>query len=227
MAEDDSQAGGTQATQYIHDEEGMPYSKDRFLNARQKMDALVEESMQKYDKKPVNALFAKLSDISKLTSSDLVRWGRTNSLWPLQFGLACCAIELMDFGASRIDAERKGFLLFRATPRQCDVMLIAGWVTKSVVPRVKRLYEQMASPRYVIAFGECATCGGPWWESYNIVRGIDQVLPVDVYVCGCPPRPENLFGALMKLQEKVSGRVAGNTERSLSETPRRHESERI
>ena len=144
-------------------------------------------------------------------------------MWPLQFGLACCAMELMDFGSSRIDAERKGYLLFRGTPRQCDVMIVAGWVTKSMVPRVKRLYEQMASPKYVVAFGECATSGGPWYESYNIMKGIDQVLPVDVYAIGCPPKPENLFGALMKLQDKVGGKVAGDTERSLTENIRRTE----
>ncbi len=196
------------------------------MNARHKMDRLVEGSMSKY-KHSTNAMFLKLSDFTKMMSKDLVTWGRRNSMWPLQFGLACCAMELMDFGASRIDAERKGFLLFRATPRQCDVMLVAGWVTKSVVPRVMRLYEQMAEPRYVIAFGECATSGGPWWESYNIVKGIDQVLPVDVYVAGCPPRPENLFGALMRLQEKVGGTVVGDSERNLSETLRRNEAERL
>lgn len=194
------------------------------MNARQKMDLLLEQSLQS-TKRPTNAMFLKLGDFSKMMSKGLLKWGRTNSLWPLQFGLACCAIELMDFGAARIDAERKGFLLFRATPRQCDVMLVAGWVTKSVVPRIKRLYEQMASPKYVVAFGECATCGGPWWESYNIVKGIDQVLPVDVYVAGCPPRPENLFTALMKLQKKVGGDIAGNTERNISETTRRSESQ--
>ncbi len=178
-----------------------------FLNAKQEMDKLVMDSL-KSENKP-NAMFAKLSDLVKAipVSSKLVKWSRRNSLWPLQFGLACCAIELMDFGAARIDAERKGYLLFRATPRQCDVMLVAGWVTKSMVPEVKRLYEQMTEPRHVIAFGECATCGGPWWESYNIVRGIDQVLPVDVYVAGCPPRPENLFAALMKLQDKLGGKI--------------------
>ena len=202
---------------YVVDE--APYSGDEFLNAEQKMTRLVEDSLKGYEqKKPINAMFAKMSDLTKEMAKPLVNWGRTNSLWPLQFGLACCAIELMDFGASRIDAERKGYLLFRATPRQCDVMLVAGWVTKSVVPRIKRLYEQMATPRYVIAYGECATCGGPWWESYNIVKGIDQVLPVDVYVAGCPPRPENLFAALMKLQDKVSGKSAGDSERNISET---------
>ncbi len=206
--------------------EGAAYTKEQFMNAEQKMSALVEQSLGEYKKdKSVNAMFARLSDFSKMMSKDLINWGRSNSLWPLQFGLACCAIELMDFGAARIDAERKGYLLFRGTPRQCDVMIVAGWVTKSVVPRIKRLYEQMASPRYVIAFGECATCGGPWWESYNIVKGIDQVLPVDIYVAGCPPRPENLFSALMKLQDKVGGKIAGDTERNLSETTRRAEGE--
>ncbi len=203
-----------------------PYTAEQFMNAEKQMDQLLAESMET-TKQPTNAMFAKMSDISKVLSKGMLNWSRTNSLWPLQFGLAFCAIELMDFGASRIDAERKGFLLFRATPRQCDVMLVAGWVTKSVVPRIKRLYEQMAEPRYVIAYGECATCGGPWWESYNIIKGIDQVLPVDVYVAGCPPRPENLFAALMKLQEKVGGKIEGNTERSLSETTRRDEDQRV
>ncbi len=206
------------------EQNGAPYSAARFKNAEEEMSALVEDSLREYkQKRAVNAMFTKLSDVSKEMGKGMVNWGRANSLWPLQFGLACCAIELMDFGAARIDAERKGYLLFRGTPRQCDVMIVAGWVTKSIVPRIKRLYEQMASPRYVVAFGECATCGGPWWESYNIIKGIDQVLPVDVYVAGCPPRPENLFSALMKLQEKVGGKIAGDTERNLSETTRRNE----
>jgi NADH-quinone oxidoreductase subunit B len=207
-----------------------PYTVEQFMNAEKEMTKLLVDSAKQTDSKtPVNAVFAKLSDLSKLTplAKDVVQWSRTNSLWPLQFGLACCAIELMDFGASRIDAERKGYLLFRGTPRQCDVMIVAGWVTKSMVPRIKRLYEQMASPKYVVAYGECATSGGPWWESYNIVQGIDQVLPVDVYACGCPPKPENLFGALMKLQDKIGGRVAGNNERSVSENMQRHEGERV
>ena len=198
------------------------YTQGQFMDAEKKMDAIVRDSLRTY-KEPTNAMFLKLADFSKMASGGLIRWSRSNSLWPLQFGLACCAIELMDFGAARIDAERKGFLLFRGTPRQCDVMIVAGWVTKSIVPRIKRLYEQMSEPRYVVAYGECATCGGPWWESYNIIKGIDQVLPVDVYVAGCPPRPENLFAALMKLQEKVGGKVEGDTERNLSETTRRNE----
>lgn len=203
-----------------------PYSKEEFLNAEQEMDKIMAESSKKY-KIPTNAVFMKLSDVSKSMAKPLLKWSNEKSVWPLQFGLACCAIELMDFGASRIDAERKGYLLFRATPRQCDVMIVAGWVTKSMAPRVKRLYEQMSAPKYVISYGECATSGGPWWESYNIIQGIDQILPVDVYVAGCPPKPENLFGALMKLQDKIGGKVAGDTERSISENINRNESKRL
>ena len=183
-------------------------TEEEFTNAQKEMEQLVIDSMKTY-KPPRSALFVKLSDITKKAMNEPLKWSRKNSLWPLQFGLACCAMELMDFGSSRIDAERKGYLLFRASPRQCDVMIVAGWVTKAVIPEIKRLYEQMAKPRYVIAYGECATSGGPWWESYNIIKGIDQVLPVDVYVAGCPPRPENLFAALMKLQEKVGGKIEG------------------
>ncbi len=201
-------------------EEKQPYTKEEFLNAEQEMNKILEESSRKY-KIPTNALFARMSDISKMAADRMIRWSNEKSVWPMQFGLACCAIELMDFGASRIDAERKGFLLFRSTPRQCDVMIVAGWVTKSIAPRVRRLYEQMSKPNYVIAFGECATSGGPWYESYNILQGIDQILPVDVYVAGCPPRPENLFAGLMKLQEKIGGRIAGNQERSVSENTRK------
>ncbi|MDE1851326.1 MAG: NADH-quinone oxidoreductase subunit NuoB [Candidatus Micrarchaeota archaeon] len=172
------------------------------------MEGLVERSLQGREVKP-NVLFAKLSEITKSApvTKDLIRWSRQNSVWPMQFGLACCAMELMDFGSARVDAERKGYLLFRGTPRQCDVMVVAGWVTKSMIPEIKRLYEQMSSPKYVISYGECATCGGPWFESYNIIKGIDQVLPVDVYVGGCPPRPESLFAALMKLQKKIGGGI--------------------
>ncbi|MGC8687319.1 MAG: NADH-quinone oxidoreductase subunit B [Candidatus Micrarchaeia archaeon] len=179
------------------------------------MSKLVEESAKQYNTN-TNVLFAKLSEITKEGAKGVINWGRSNSVWPLLFGLACCAMELMDFGAARIDAERKGYLLFRGTPRQADLMIVAGWVTKSMAPRVKRLYEQMAKPSYVIAYGECATSGGPWWESYNIIQGIDQILPVDVYVAGCPPKPENLFDAIMKLQDKISGKNAGNSARTIS-----------
>ena len=209
------------------DEIEAPYTKAQFLNAEQEMSMLTEQSLKPYRKEYAPAMFSRLGDITKIRMRDVIKWGRSNSLWPLQFGLACCAMELMDFGAARIDAERKGYLLFRGTPRQCDVMIVAGWVTKSVAPKVKRLYEQMSRPSYVIAYGECATSGGPWWESYNIIKGIDQVLPVDIYVAGCPPRPENLFGALMKLQERIRGKIDGYTTRGLSENLRRAESKGI
>ena len=190
--------------------DGIDHESSEFTDAKHEMDQLVYDSLKSKEMKP-NAMFARLSDLTQSVrvSRDAVTWARKNSLWPLQFGLACCAMELMDFGSSRIDAERKGYLLFRGTPRQCDVMVVAGWVTKSMVPEIKRLYEQMTEPRYVVAFGECATCGGPWWESYNIVKGIDEVMHVDVYVAGCPPKPENLFAALIKLQKKVGGGIEG------------------
>ena len=203
-----------------------PYTEEEFLNAEEKMSEITTQSLSSYKVQP-NALFAKFSDITKMLSKGVIKWGRSNSLWPAQFGLACCGIELMAFGASGVDAERKGYLLFRSTPRQNDVMIVAGWVTKSMVPRVKRFYDQMTSPKYVIAYGECATSGGPWWESYNIIQGIDQVLPVDVYVAGCPPQPENLFAAMMKLQDKAGGRTVGDRERSIAEELGRTEGEGV
>src|ERR1700678_3893193 len=130
-------------------EQEPPYTKEEFLNAEQEMNKIMAASSQKY-KVPTNAMFAKLSDLARVTSGPITKWSKEKSVWPMQFGLACCAIELMDFGASRIDAERKGYLLFRSTPRQCDVMIVAGWVTKAIAPRVKRLYEQMSRPNYVI-----------------------------------------------------------------------------
>lgn len=202
-----------------------PYTDEQLLNAEQEMRKLVFDSSRKY-KQPANVMFTKLSEVTQAISKNL-RWGHTNPLWSLQFGLACCAIELMDFGAARIDAERKGFLMFRGNPRQCDVMVTAGWVTKSMAPTVKRLYEQMLNPKYVISYGECATSGGPWYESYNIIKGIDQILPVDVYVVGCPPKPENLFSAFIKLQEKISGKSVGDTERSISAGMRGDEEKRL
>ena len=179
---------------------------EEFENAEKEMSRLVEQSLKKYNVKP-NVFFAKLSEVTQKAAKGLINWSRKNSVWPSLFGISCCAMELMDFGSSRVDAERGSYLLFRATPRQSDVMIVAGWVTKSFVPEIKRMYEQMLTPKYVIAYGECAVSGGPWFESYNILKGIDQVLPVDVYVVGCPPKPENLFAALMKLQKKIGGSV--------------------
>ena len=136
------------------------------------------------------------------TIDQAVNLARENSLWYLLMGLACCSIELKQTGGPRADIDRFGSL-FRATPRQSDLMIVAGTVTFKMAPRLRRLYEQMAEPRYVIAMGSCANCGGPFDLSYNVVRGVDKILPVDVYLPGCPPRPEALTEALMKVQEKI------------------------
>jgi NADH-quinone oxidoreductase subunit B len=134
----------------------------------------------------------------------LFAWARLSSLWPMTFGLACCAIEMMATGAARYDLDRFGAGAFRATPRQSDVMIVAGTVTIKMASRIQRLYAQMPEPKYVISMGCCATSGGPYWEhGYHVLKGVDKVVPVDVYIPGCPPRPEALLEAFLKLQEKI------------------------
>ena len=137
--------------------------------------------------------------------NDLLNWSRMSSLWPLGFGIACCAIEMMGSYASTYDFERFG-VFPRPSARQADVIIIAGTVTFKMAERIKRLYEQMPEPKYVISMGSCSNCGGPYWQhGYHVVKGVDRVIPVDVYVQGCPPRPEALIGAILELQTKLEG----------------------
>jgi len=143
------------------------------------------------------------------TSLDwLFNWARKNSPWPLTFGLACCAIEMMAVGMARFDLARFGAEVFRPSPRQSDVMIVAGTVTEKMAPRIKTLYEQMADPKWVIAMGACAISGGPFYyeNQYAIVPGADLIIPVDVYIPGCPPRPEAIIEAILMLEEKITKR---------------------
>ena len=142
-----------------------------------------------------------------LTSlEESLNWARQGSLWPVTFGLACCAIEMMSTGAGRFDIDRFGAGAFRGSPRQADMMIVAGTVTYKMASRLRRLYDLMPDPKYVIAMGACAIGGGPYWEhGYHVVLGVERVVPVDVYVPGCPPRPEALLEGLMRLQDKIMG----------------------
>jgi NADH-quinone oxidoreductase subunit B len=141
-------------------------------------------------------------DIVVTTADAAINWVRNNSMWPMPMGLACCAIELMAAASSRFDIARFGAEVMRFSPRQADCMIVAGTVTYKMAPIVRRIYDQMASPKWVIAMGACASSGG-MYRSYATLQGVDRIVPVDVYVSGCPPRPEALLDALMKLQEKV------------------------
>lgn len=139
-----------------------------------------------------------------LTSvNEVLGWARSNSIWPLTSGLACCAIEMMCAAAGRFDLARFGYEVFRPSPRQADLLITAGTLTWKMAPVLKRLYEQMPEPKYVIAMGSCACTGGPFADSYSVVPGVDLVIPVDVYVPGCPPRPEALIHGMLQLKEKI------------------------
>lgn len=154
---------------------------------------------------------AELENNIALTSlSQLYNWGRRNSMWPMLFGLACCAIEMIATASSRFDFSRFGFEVMRATPRQADLMIVSGTVTKKMVVPIVRLYNQMPEPKYVLAMGACASGGGPFKEGYNVVSGIDKYLPVDVYVPGCPPTPQALLYGMIALQRKIDGQSIAN-----------------
>jgi len=143
-------------------------------------------------------------NILMTTIDNIVNWGRSNSIWPLTFATSCCGIEMMAAGASRHDFARFGIEVYRASPRQADVIVVAGTIVHKMAPVLRRLYDQMSEPKYVIAMGACAVSGGPfYYNSYSVVRGVEQVIPVDVYIPGCPPRPEALLYGVMQLQRKI------------------------
>ncbi len=148
----------------------------------------------------------KLGNLGVVTTrlEQAINWGRTNAMWPVQFGLACCAIEMISSAASKYDLSRFGMELFRASPRQSDLMIVAGRVTRKMAPVLRQLYDQMPGPKWVIAMGDCASCGGIF-NNYAVVQGVDEIVPVDVYVAGCPPRPEQLIHGILTLHEKIRG----------------------
>ena len=142
------------------------------------------------------------------TLSQALNWGQANAIWPMTFGIACCAMEMMAIGGPRVDLERFGCGAFRASPRQADLMIVAGTVTHKMASRLRRLYEQMPEPKYVLAMGACTVGGGPYFKhGYHVVKGVDLVVPVDVYVPGCPPRPEALLEGILRLQDRINART--------------------
>ena len=156
-----------------------------------------------YIDKLVEELNATGANVMVGKMDQLLNWGISNSLWPLTFGTSCCAIEFMSLGAARYDMARFGFEVARNSPRQADYIMVQGTIVYRMAPVLRRLYEQLAEPKYVIACGGCAVSGGPFKNSYCVVKGVDEILPVDVFIPGCPPRPEAFFSGLMQLQRKI------------------------
>jgi len=145
--------------------------------------------------------------VDKMTAP-LWSYGIRNAIFPLHFGIACCALEMAAASGPRFDSERYG-MVFRSSPRQCEVLLVNGWITKKLRPALRRLYEEMPEPKWVVAMGECAISGGPWYESYNVVQGTDEFIPVDVYIPGCPPRPDAMIDGFLKLHQKIHAQMDG------------------
>ena len=172
---------------------------DRFTEASQ----LAPEIRGKLDSQSLPGVWKYAPGIVTTTVQNLLNWGRQNSLWYFLFATACCGIELMAFGGPKFDADRHGMVPW-ASPRQADLMIVAGTINEKMAEDVVRLYNQMAEPRFVIAMGACASNGGPFWTGYNVVDGVDKIVPVDVYVPGCPPRPEALIDAVYRLRAKIA-----------------------
>ena len=168
-------------------------SRDLLMRAQNAIERQILEA-------PIISTYVKR--LVEKTMGEVLKLGQAASMWPLHLGIACCAIEMAAMGASRFDAERLG-ILFWSSPRQCDVLFINGTITRKFAPRLRMLYDQMPEPKWAMAVGNCAISGGPFFEGYNTVLGADQILPVDVYVPGCPPKPEAMLFGLIKLQEKI------------------------
>jgi len=183
------------------------------------INAFTQSLREEYERGAVEREGALLGQL--LLTDKVLKVCQANSLWPMTFGLACCAIEMMATGMARIDMARYGAEVFRPSARQCDLLIVSGTVNKKMAPAVITLYEQMPSPKWVIAMGNCAISGGPFAveENYNVIEGVDRLIPVDVYIPGCPPRPEALIEGILKLQEKITGGRHPWPQRKMPEKP--------